>query len=117
MKITYDKKRSALIAEIDGDIDHHSAAGLRKRIDDAFIRYGAVNIIFDFTKLEFMDSSAIGLIMGRAKLVGALGGKVILSGVSAQMDRLLGISGIYKITLWAETEEAALRLLGQEAAI
>ena len=67
--------------------------------------------MFDFSKLHFMDSSGIGLIMGRYKLLAPVGGKVLLAGVSPQLDRLISISGIYKIVGWAKDVTEALAKL------
>lgn len=102
MQINYIIARRTLVAKIDGEIDHHSAAAYRRRIDGEFLKTKAINIVFDFTNLNFMDSSGIGLIMGRYKLIKPLGGKVFLVGVSPQLDRILSISGVYKIAGWAK---------------
>lgn len=111
MNISYVSAKRTLVVEISGEIDHHSAAEYRRRIDNEFIRTKAKNIVFDFTHLSFMDSSGIGLIMGRYKLIRPIGGKVILAGVSPQLDRLISISGIYKIAGWAkDTNEAFLKM-------
>lgn len=80
-------------------------------IDSEFLKTKAQNIVFDFSKLHFMDSSGIGLIMGRYKLLAPVGGKVLLAGVSPQLDRLISISGIYKIVGWAKDVTEALAKL------
>lgn len=116
MKTSYISSKRTLVAEIEGDIDHHSAAKYRQKIDSEFIKTKAVNIIFDFSKLGFMDSSGIGLIMGRYKLITPLGGRVMLVGVSPQLDRLISISGIYKIAGWAkDINEAFVKMQEREA--
>ncbi len=108
MQMSYIGAQRTLTVAIEGEIDHHSAAVYRKNIDDEFIKTKAKNIIFDFSKLNFMDSSGIGLIMGRYKLIAPLGGRVFLVGVSPQLDRLISISGIYKIVGWAKSLTEAL---------
>lgn len=97
MNISYISAKRTLVAGLEGEIDHHSAAQCRQRIDSEFIKTKAVNIIFDFSRLSFMDSSGIGLIMGRYKLITPLGGRVVLSGVPPQLDRIISLSGIYKL--------------------
>lgn len=115
MLLTYNSAKRTLIAAIDGDIDHHSAALLRQQIDHEFRKTKAINIVFDFSRLKFMDSSGIGLIMGRYKLIRPLNGKVILAGVSTQLDRLISISGVYKLAGWATDVDEALRTLTEKA--
>ena len=111
MQLSYNNARRTLTAAVDGEIDHHSAAQCRQAIDNEFLKTKAQNIVFDFSKLHFMDSSGIGLIMGRYKLLAPVGGKVMLAGVSPQLDRLISISGIYKIVGWAKDVNEALAKL------
>lgn len=108
MQLRYIIAKRTLVAAIDGEIDHHSAARLRVEIDSEFLKTKAQNIVFDFSKLHFMDSSGIGLIMGRYKLLAPVGGRVLLSGVSPQLDRLIGMSGLYKIAGRAKDVTEAL---------
>ena len=111
MQITYNPTHRTLVVELGGDLDHHSATAYRERIDNEFRTSKANHIVFDMSSLKFMDSSGIGLIMGRYRLVSPLGGRIILAGVSTQMDRLMSISGIYKLVAWSETADAALKQL------
>ncbi len=108
MKIEYNKQRRVLIVHTDSEIDHHSATRMRIRIDDEFIRTRAEHIIFDFSDLKFMDSSGIGLIIGRYRLIRPLSGKIVLVGVSEQIDRIISLSGVYKLAEWAKNTEEAL---------
>ena len=85
------------MVSIDGEIDHHSAAQYRRLIDNEFLKTKAVNIIFDFSKLNFMDSSGIGLILGRAALCGEIGGRLNVRGLSRTLMKLVRLSGIEKI--------------------
>ncbi|MBQ4159597.1 MAG: anti-sigma factor antagonist [Clostridia bacterium] len=96
MDIEYNGQRRALIVRLDAEVDHHSAAQIRESVDAQFLRTKANHIIFDFSSLQFMDSSGIGLIMGRYRLIRPLDGKIVLAGVSEQLDRLMSLSGIYK---------------------
>ena len=111
MKLEYNKQRRTLIVHTDAEIDHHSAAQMRKKIDEEFMRTRAEHIVFDFSDLKFMDSSGIGLIIGRYRLIRPLCGKVVLAGVSEQMDRIISLSGVYKLTEWAKNTEDALALI------
>jgi len=101
-----------LIIKISGEIDHHTSEIIRDKIDKEFTRSKAKNIIFDFTGISFMDSSGIGVIMGRYKLVRQQGGKVAIVGVNQLLERILSISGLRKIVdIYDTVEQAAMTLL------
>lgn len=86
-----------LVAEIIGEIDHHSAREIREEIDTKIIRTTPTVLILDFEKVTFMDSSGIGLIMGRYKLINPMGGRIIIKNSSELIRRLLNLSGISKL--------------------
>ena len=101
----------ALIATPGSEIDHHSAERLRGQIDAAFDKSSCRHIIFDFSGVQFMDSSGIGMIIGRYKNAEKRGGRLALAGMSADMGRLFQISGLAKIITQAATVEDALEEL------
>lgn len=86
-----------LLAEIIGEIDHHTARELREEIDAKIIRTTPNVLILDFEKVTFMDSSGIGFIMGRYKLLNPVGGKIVIKNSSDLVKRLLNLSGISKL--------------------
>lgn len=92
-----ENKRSLLI-KLDGDVDHHSVKKIRAEIDRAFAMSGAVNAVLDFSDVKFMDSSGIGMIMGRYRYISSLGGKIYIIGASESVKRIIGISGLGNIT-------------------
>lgn len=97
MQISFTTQERNLIVTIEGEVDHHTSVEIRERVDREYQRRRARNIIFDFSNIRFMDSSGIGVLMGRYRNVMILGGNVALYGVGDQVDRVLSISGIYKI--------------------
>ena len=112
MQISIAGKYRTLIIRLDGDLDHHSTGKLRDRIDRELKRTGAVNAALDFSNVSFMDSSGIGFIMGRYKIVHALGGKVILYGISDNVRRIIEMSGIDKLVVTAKNLEYGLMEVG-----
>lgn len=99
-------KYRTLVVRIYGELDHHVAAGIRESVDRELQRTGAVNVAFDFTRVTFMDSSGIGVIMGRYKTTRALGGKVVIFGASENVRRIISMSGIDElVTVSADLEE------------
>lgn len=103
-------ERRALLVRLCGELDHHTAAGIKEEADRMLRSTNAVNIIFDFTELSFMDSSGIGMLMGRYKKVRTLGGKVVAFGINAQVLRVMEMSGIDKIIKLTPSYERAIRL-------
>lgn len=95
--MTTESINNCLIIKLNGEIDHHSAEEIRNRIDREFEASMAKYLVFDFSDVDFMDSAGIGLIIGRYKAVDKQGGKVAVTNVSGAVNRILDISGIYKI--------------------
>jgi len=111
MQIHFTTKERNLIVTIEGEVDHHTSVEIREKVDREFQKRRARNIIFDFTNIQFMDSSGIGVLMGRYRNVMILGGDIALYGVGDQVDRVLSISGIYKIMKnYDSMDEAILNL-------
>lgn len=86
-----------LFVKISEDLDHCLTEQIRGKIDDAIEQNGILHIVFDFDGMNFMDSAGIGFIMGRYKKVYLQGGSVSIIGINATVDRILRISGLYKI--------------------
>ncbi len=93
-----------LTAGLQGELDHHAAAGLRQQIDDALASHPYRRLRLDFSRLTFMDSSGIGLIMGRYRLMAAAGGSLSVVGASPRIEGLLRMAGMEKLPIWDETE-------------
>lgn len=97
LKISLDTRDKMLIVNFNGELDHHSAEEIRKEIDKAYFEKRLKSIVLDLKNLNFMDSSGIGLIMGRYKNVLDNGGKLCLINVSSRVEKILKMSGILKI--------------------
>ena len=81
------------------------------QINQLIEKYQIKSVIFDFERTNFMDSSGIGMLMGRYKITNILGGKVIIYGIKKQVRRIIDMSGIDKIITICEHYEDALRLI------
>lgn len=101
-----------LIIKVIGDLDQHKAAMVRENADRELGRTGAVNVAFDFENVTFMDSSGIGVIMGRYKTVTALGGRVIIYRASDSVKRLIEMSGINSIVTVSDSLESGIKEAG-----
>lgn len=86
-----------LIVKIDGDIDHHSCEEIRSKIDKEIALHNPKAILFDMENVGFMDSSGIGVLIGRYKLIANNGGKAAMTNLRPQVKRLSEICGLQKI--------------------
>ena len=86
-----------MLVEITEDIDHHVAEKIRRKIDEQITRYMPRKTVFDFSRVTFMDSAGIGMIIGRYKMMKLIGGSLEIVNVGTQTKRILEMSGIGKI--------------------
>lgn len=82
---------------LSGEIDHHSAVYLRESIDSAAERQCPKELMLDFSRVGFMDSSGIGLIMGRYRLIKEMGGSLVILGASANIKRVIKLAGLERL--------------------
>ncbi len=111
MDINLISEKRTVVVKIQSDLDHHLAAQIRKSVDAKIKSSNAVNVIFDFSDVDFMDSSGIGMLMGRYKMTNILGGKVIIFGVKKQIKRIIDMSGIDKIINICDTYDTSIGLV------
>lgn len=98
-----------MIVRLNGELDQHYATRLRSEIDGEVSHRGIHKIVFDFSKVGFMDSSGIGVIMGRYRLMQSVGGTVCAFGASPRLDKLIEMSGIKRIISVYGDEANALK--------
>lgn len=84
---------------LSGEIDHHSATQMREEIDATLEKTRPHRLILDFSQVQFMDSSGIGLIMGRCKLMQAFGGTVTVANMPPKIEKVVSLSGLDKIVI------------------
>lgn len=88
---------AVLTALIDGEIDHHSARAVRAQIDDGLALSGASRLVLDMSRVRFMDSSGLGLILGRYAKAQALGASFCVVDPSASVRKVLDVAGAGRI--------------------
>ena len=104
MKTQYIKKDKLLILKITEEIDHHSCEKIKKRADYEIQIHIPKKVIFDFENVNFMDSSGIGMVIGRYKMVSMFGGKTIMINVKPAIKKVFEMSGILKLIPIEEVE-------------
>lgn len=101
----YDKKIQQLTVRLTEEIDQHCADKIRREIDNEIERYSPRKVIFDFNNISFMDSSGIGMVLGRFKLIKMLDGNLELINLNKNMKRIFDMSGVSKIIKVSEVKE------------
>lgn len=95
--VIFSEKEGELIARIGCDIDHHSAKRMREKIDDKLFEIKPHTLILDFSAVGFMDSSGLGLILGRVECATALHVAVRLTGLSPTLMKLVRLGGLERV--------------------
>lgn len=111
MKFQMKRKKDFLVVGLSGELDHHNAKELRENVDIEILGSGARGLVFDFSKLDLMDSSGIGVIMGRYKLMEELGGHVCVSGAKTSIKKVILLSGLGKLIGLCDTVDDAVNIL------
>lgn len=86
-----------LMIKMPEEIDHYKSGYICKNADEYIIKKEIHHVVFDFEDTRFMDSSGIGIILGRYKKIALFGGKVYLINANEQIKRILLLSGMNKI--------------------
>ena len=97
MKIDIVSVNGRATACLCGEIDHHNAKEIREELDKFILSSQPSELEIDFKDISFMDSSGIGLIMGRHKLISECGGKLIVKNPQFYIKRVLKLSGIERL--------------------
>lgn len=111
MQLQYEVVDNTLIVKFDGELDHHAAKDIRNEIDETIKRQGIRNLILDLNNMSFMDSSGIGVIIGRYKHITKLGGRVSVVHVTAQIDKIFTLAGLYNIVGKHKNKNEALNCM------
>ena len=111
MNIKFTSRGSTLIAVFTGELDHHFAEYARNKIEGELLKATTKNMVFDFTGLSFMDSSGIGVIVGRYANIKKLGGNVVIICKNEKICRILEMSGILKLIPVYESVDGALNAM------
>ena len=90
-------KGETLCAKIVGEIDHHGAVSLREELDDAMIAARPKTVELDLSAVDFMDSSGLGVIMGRKATADRFGAEFKLINPTARVARIIELAGLGKV--------------------
>ena len=93
MEEKYQLKEGCLTIQMPKELDHHEAGRLKMEADFLIGAY----LVFDFRETEFMDSSGIGVIIGRCKSMGFSGGEVAAANMNERVKKIFMVSGLQKL--------------------
>ena len=97
MKSKYIRENGSLVVYVPQELDHHQANMLRAETDMLIDLYHVRHLIFDFSETNFMDSSGIGVIIGRCRNLGYSGGDVSACNLNDRVDKIFSASGLKKM--------------------
>jgi stage II sporulation protein AA (anti-sigma F factor antagonist) len=86
-----------LMIRMPAEIDHHKSVDISAKADRYIISSRVGNVVFDFERTTFMDSSGIGIIMGRYRKIACFGGRVYAVNAGSRIRRILMLSGLDNI--------------------
>lgn len=97
VNIIVEQQQRRIIARISGELDHHTAKHIRADIDSAIREANPRALVLDFSAVSFMDSSGIGLVMGRYKIMTELSGEVIVANPPHYIRKVMTLAGLDKL--------------------
>ncbi|MBA2873322.1 stage II sporulation protein AA (anti-sigma F factor antagonist) [Anoxybacillus caldiproteolyticus] len=108
----FEVRHDVLLIRLSGELDHHTAEELRAKVTDMIEKEQIRHIVLNLEHLTFMDSSGLGVVLGRYKQIKNLGGEMIVCSISPTVKRLFEMSGLFKIIRLESDEQFALKTLG-----
>lgn len=115
MEFTIVGKYRTLVIKPGEELDQHAAEGIRTEADKLLQKTGLKNVAFDMRQVKFMDSSGIGVIMGRYRTVCAIGGAVAVFGMNKNIRRIIEMSGLKELVIITDKMQEALEEVAQNA--
>ena len=108
MEYKYLENQKILIFKITEEIDEFKVKEIRRKADYEIERFMPKRVIFDFNRVSFMDSSGIGMVIGRYKQTSLLGGKMELTNLRPSVKKIFEMSGVLKLIPEIDLEQERL---------
>lgn len=97
MSVSIVVKGEVVTACLSGEIDHHTAADMRAEIDNSVLEHKPTLLVLDFKNVSFMDSSGIGLVMGRYKTISEFDGELAIINTSPGIGKVMRLAGMERL--------------------
>lgn len=111
LRIELTHNRRTLVVRLHGELDHHTADMVKEKMEESIELGNVQHIVLSLRDLTFMDSSGLGVILGRYKQITARGGKMVVCDANPSIYRLFEMSGLFKIVSIQNTESEAIASL------
>ena len=105
-QVTYEVRGDTLIVRVGGEIDHHNAVSVRTGIDEKIAAERPPRVMLELSGVDFMDSSGLGLIMGRYALIKRYGGKMAVLDPSPAVLKIIKLAGLERMVSIMRTKKA-----------
>lgn len=102
MPVTIEVNGNTMTARLSGELDHHHTQKLREEIDRSVQKEHPSRLILNFAGVEFMDSSGIGLVLGRYRLMQEREGSLVLCAMPPHIRRVMRVAGIANLEIEEE---------------
>ena len=93
----YQRKKDTVTVRITGELDHCSAQTIRRELDTLIAEPGVKHLVLDMKDMTFMDSSGIGVILGRYRELREKGGSVSVKNLNPQVEKIFTLSGMRQV--------------------
>lgn len=110
--VEIDNVGEVLVAELHGEIDLKVSGALREALDRALERFPVRHLVFDFNGVTFIDSTGLGVVLGRYKKVAGAGGRIGVTGLRPRVRRVLELSGVLRVAQEFSSRTEAVEVLG-----
>jgi stage II sporulation protein AA (anti-sigma F factor antagonist) len=111
VQIDKDVVTGILVVRLRGELDHHAVEPLRDEIEQSLENTHYRGLVLSFQGIDFMDSSGLGLILGRYRTLSARGGRMALCEVNSNLRKIFELSGIFKVVPVYASENIALKAI------
>jgi stage II sporulation protein AA (anti-sigma F factor antagonist) len=111
LSVNFYLKNSTMVIRLIGEMDQETVGNLRIKLTELIEEYKIKNIVFNLSKLEFMDSTGIGIIIGRYNQLRKKNGKIILCNLNKNIEKIIILSGLPRICLIKNNEEESYEYL------
>lgn len=105
MQTSIETDEKTMTVYLEGELDHHNAPSVREKIDEFAVGFHPAHLILDFGGVSFMDSSGIGLVMGRYKLLAQMACTLEIRRLSTHAFKVMRLAGIEKIAALSRAEK------------
>ena len=111
LKVNYYIRKNIIFIRVYGELDQDTIGQVKGKIIEIIDKYNIKNVVFNLNEVEFMDSTGIGMIIGRYNQIKKKGGKIILCSLNKQIQKIVMLSGLSRICEIKNSEEESLLYL------